>query len=88
MDYQHDYETRRNDVIFQSYHSSLIFLVSGQAQHGFNFFSGSLELSVGFGVDSDDPIAENEQNIMKLETNVRPSKVKPEEIAMLLFRVN
>lgn len=39
------------------YHSSLIFLVSGQAQHGFNFFSGSLELSCLLEVDSEEPIA-------------------------------
>lgn len=47
---------KKTDKI-KPYHSSLIFLVSGQAQHGFNFFSGSLELSCLLGVDSEEPIA-------------------------------
>lgn len=48
--------TKKKDKI-KPYHSSLIFLVSGQAQHGFDFFSGSLELSCLLGVDSEEPIA-------------------------------
>jgi CMP-2-keto-3-deoxyoctulosonic acid synthetase len=69
-----------------SYHSSRTFLVSGQAQQGFSFFSGSLEDAAAVGADrvfvsfDDDSVAPMIENY---ETSVRPSSKTESETGRL-----